>query len=217
MVGKHGQMPTDKLVLWSASGFTKTALTKAAKLNIGTASGAAGSSPAWAEIARKVVGARVKLVTATLTPFIYVDLEDGTEKRWEVGPETLLTEVPTGNVAPIAVLMDLTLRHALFRNTILDHAVDGANDYYTTYDSPVPLNVLCPDDVTRPLKLLVFGVKANAAMRALESKSAHHQGRVTTLAETSILNGVFRLVVHETADAPRTTRATHQPSPKKRR
>ena len=37
MVGKHGQMPTDKLVLWSASGFTKTALTKAAKLNIGTA------------------------------------------------------------------------------------------------------------------------------------------------------------------------------------
>jgi hypothetical protein len=217
MARKHEDILTDKLVLWSASGFTQPAFLKAKKLGIETVTCSPDTRPAWAVVARDLVGASVKLVTSKMTPVIYVDAEDGTERQWDVVPDTIIIDTSNGDQAPISVLMEITQQHPMFGNTLLDHAVDGANDYYATYHSPVPLNVICPDGVTRPLKLLVFAIKATAAMRPVKSKSALHQDRVTTLAEATMHDGTFKFVVRETVTAAPQTRATMEPAKKKKK
>src|SRR5205823_3282490 len=79
---KHDHLPTDKLVVWSATGFTDSCLTKAKALGIvAVAPGSLEDAP-WASLARALVGGSIKWVRPDLDPVADVILDDGTCERW---------------------------------------------------------------------------------------------------------------------------------------
>ena len=211
MSKKHEHLLTNKIVLWSASGFGKSALEKARLLGIDAVAPTAQGQPPWATMARELVGASVKFVKSKLMPFIYVNLEDGSERQWQVSPETLLIEDSTGQQAPISALMAQFQHDPMFGNTLLDHAPEGAKEFHARYVSPVPCSVICPDGITRLLKLSVFAITTECEVRPVIARSAFHAGRVTTLAEASLMDGTFQLVVEESETGQPRVQAKRRP------
>jgi hypothetical protein len=78
---KHEHLSTSKLVLWSRSGFTKSAALKARALKIGAISQAEAAQTDWAALARELIGGHVKYVTPNYTAFIDVNPPQGEPLR----------------------------------------------------------------------------------------------------------------------------------------
>jgi hypothetical protein len=206
---KHEDLPTDKLVLWSASGLTDPAARKAAVLKIAVVT-PADEAP-WATLAKRVRNSIVQLVLSNLTSVVDVRLPDGTLTRWDAPPETVLTTRDGTRCCSIARLQQMTKEHEMFGKVMLDNAPDGQGQFHAVFDPPEPCIVSGPDGLVGEVLRVLIDIKTKGQHSPLEVRSALHNDEVTTLAEAPMLGGLFRLVVHEPQNGETSSTATHTP------
>ena len=207
---KHESLPTDKVVLWSASGLTDAAARKAAALKIAVVT-PADDAP-WAAIAKRMQNSIVKLVLSNLTSVVDVRLPDGTLTRWDAPPETLLTTRDGTRCCSIGRLQLMTKEHAMFGNLMLDNAPNGQGQFHAVFEPPEPCTVTGPDGLVGEVLRVLIDIKTQGQHSPLAVRSALHNGEVTTLAEAQMLGGVFRCVVREPQNGQSSTTATHTPA-----
>lgn len=131
-VQKHSNLPTSKLVLWSRSGFTKSAITKAKHLKIDLVSAHDLQKTDWARKAKAMVGARLELVTPSLSAFVDLTHADGRQERIENEDawESAIFDAAGSKVGTLRDLRPVLLTDETIRNTVLDHAPVGAGDFW---------------------------------------------------------------------------------------
>jgi hypothetical protein len=197
MAKKHEHLPTSKLVLWSRSGFTKGAIAKAVALKIDTVSQASARTADWATLARQLVGSRVKLVTPKFSPFIDVLGRDGKYIRLEnVSNMSIVDEL--GNIAQtIPHLLSFMAQNPDLGTTLLDHAPEGASDFYAEIKPPVPWYVVVHEGERLSVHRIGVGVSAFVEELQLDCASAFTEDRVATLAFANASGGRFQLYVEE--------------------
>jgi len=128
MATKHAHLPTSKLVLWSRSGFTKPAAQKAAALKIHTVSQRDAAETSWPNIARQLVGGRVKYLEPSFDEaFVDVVLDDGTRRRHTATPDLTLREVSGLREANIGTVLAGIRSEAALGPVLLDHAPEGSH------------------------------------------------------------------------------------------
>ena len=138
---KHQLLPTSKLALWSRSGFTREAVSKAKLLKIDTVSQAQSVQPKWADLAHQLADGSVQLVTPTLTPFVDVRLPSGELQRFENVASWQFYDSNGKVVGSIPALLHEILHHEVSRTTFLDHAPLGESDFYV--ELVPPQRVVC--------------------------------------------------------------------------
>jgi hypothetical protein len=208
---KHESLPTNKLVLWSASGLTDAAAKKAAALKIDVVT-PADDAP-WATIAKQLRGAVVKLVLSRLTSIVDVRLPDGTLARWDAPPATVLTTLDGTRSCTIARLQQMTKDHPMFGDLMLDNAPEGAGQFHGQFDPPEPCTVTGPGGVVAEVIRIFIDIKTRGQHSPLEVRSALYNNEVTALAEAEMLDGVYRFVARETASGQTSASATHTAPP----
>jgi hypothetical protein len=207
---KHESLPTDKLVLWSASGLTDAAARKAAALKIGVVT-PADDAP-WAAIAKRMQNSIVQLVLSNLTSVVDVQLPDGTRTRWDTPPETLLTTRDRTRCCSIGRLQSMTKEHAMFGSLMLDNAPDGQGQFHAVFEPPEPCTVTSPDGLVGEVFRVLIDINTQGQHSPLVVRSALYNDEVTTLAEAQMLDGVFRCVVRERQTGRSSATATHMPA-----
>lgn len=206
---KHKSLPTDKLVLWSASGLTAAAARKASALKIAVVTPA--DDVPWAAIARQTQNSIVQLVLSNLTSVVDVQLPDGTRARWDAPPQTLLTTMDGTRCCSIGGLQQMTKEHDMFANLMMDNAPDGEGQFHAVFEPPEPCTVTGPDGVVGEVLRVLIDIKTQGQHSPLEVRSALHNGEVTTLAEARMLSGAFRCVIREPQNGQPSLAATHSP------
>ncbi|MDQ3766350.1 MAG: hypothetical protein M3346_03290 [Actinomycetota bacterium] len=117
---KHEHLPTDKLVLWSPSGFSESALAKAKALNIETVTPGAGVDAPFASIARDLIGSSVKFVRPRFEAFADVTLGDGSAERWAAPPGMLLREENGTRQARVGTILQQITGNPTVHTTLLN-------------------------------------------------------------------------------------------------
>lgn len=205
---KHEHLPTNKLVLWSSTGFSENALLKAKALNIEAITPQSGTASAWAQIARDLVGASVKYVRPRFAPGVEVTLADGSIATWPTVDAMILSEVGGTREAQVGVILEQIAQNPKVRTVLLDHAPEGSGSFHATYELPFPCVVTGPGAVIARVNRLVIGIQTISEIAPVVAKSALHNGTVTTLAEAQVSDGTLQVVVNESegkAPAVKTT------------
>lgn len=198
MVQKHHSLPTSKLVLWSASGFSKAALKKAEILKTDTHSGGSIESINWAILANQLKSGSVKLLNTDLAFFIDVDTPQGIKKRLENEDiDYLFKEIESGNTFRISILKDFIANNADVASVLLDHATVDKSDFWMAYTHPVECVVQDENQEWYKPFRIGFGVKAIVEETRLNTKSVLYEDKVSTLAVGQLKNRTFELFVEE--------------------
>jgi hypothetical protein len=195
-------LPTSKLALWSASGFTKAAISKAAALKIDTVSQAGACEAPWAKIARSLINGSAKLVTPKFKPFVDVRDESGAAIRIEDTRATLLLFDARGNVAwSIHQIVQFILNSRESRSVFLDNAPLGEADFYVEFIPPAPCFVNIPIGARALVIRIGVGVSTFAEQLCLDTASAIRDGgAVSTMASADAKLGRFQIYVEERPD-----------------
>lgn len=203
MAQKHASLPTSKLALWSASGFTKAAISKATALKIETVSQAGAGDAPWGKIARSMINGSAKLVTPTFKPFVDVRDESAAALRIEDAGDTLLFDAQ-GNVAwSVHQILQLILNNPESRSVFLDNAPLGHADFYVEFIPPAPCFVSSPSGGHASVMRVGVGVSTFAEQLCLDTASAIRDGDiVSTMASADAKLGRFQIYVEETPDGP---------------
>lgn len=215
MAKKHESLPTSKLVLWSRSGFTKAAITKAHALNVETVPQTNISDTPWTEIAKTLIGGFVRLLTPRLSPFIDVNLPDGTPYRLEDIATAMIYDASGKIVEAVPNIVARVQANAEFGSTLLDHAPIGSGDFYAELEPPAPWFVDSPDGNRVEIRRIGIGISTLMEQAALESASAEMEGKVATLFAAKTTTGHFELYIEESLDGANDAEAKHLPSSSK--
>jgi hypothetical protein len=207
---KHDHLPTNKLVVWSASGFSDPCLAKAKALGIEAVTPGSLAEAPWASRARDFVGSSLKWVRPELSPSADVILEDGAAERWACQRETLLIQEGGSQQISVGALLDQIAWNPEIRTAFLDHAPEGSGDFHAIYEPPFPCTVEGPGGAVGKLTRLVIGIKTRCEIAPVIAKFALHGGTVTTLAEATLSDGTLQVVTRETEGAPPSITATHK-------
>jgi hypothetical protein len=204
---KHADLPTTRLVLWSRSGFTKTALKKAtAHKAITLTPGTLNDAP-WATIARDVVGSSLKQVTAQFDPVVDVQLPDGTITRWNAPQDMKLNQIGGAQVGHVGDILAFMEKTPEVGKVLLDHAPTGSGSYFAVYNPPFPCAVTNLDGVTGTLTRMIVGITTICEIAPVTAMSAVHDSTVTTLAEANFTDGTMQVVITEPASGSAEIRA----------
>jgi hypothetical protein len=204
---KHESLPTDKLVLWSASGLSNPAAKKAAALKIAVVT--PEDEAPWASLAKRMRGSVVHLVKSNLTSVVDVRLSNGELVRWDAPPETLLAAQDGLRCCSIAKLQWMASQNEVFANAMLDNAPDGLGQFFAEFIPPEPCTVTNHEGVIGEVVRVLIDIKTRGQRSPLEVRSALHNEVVTTLAEAQILGGVFQFLAHESQHGKTMKVATH--------
>lgn len=194
---KHQLLPTSKLALWSRSGFTREAVSKAKLLKIDTVSQAQSVQPKWAGLARQLADGFVQLVTPTLSPFVDVRLPSGELQRFEDVASWQFYDFDGKVVGSIPALLHQILHHEVSRTTFLDHAPLGESDFYVELVPPNEWFVDVPGTGQGIANRIGVGVRTLGEKARLSTVSASRGDRVLTLAVAPLKNGEFEAVFEE--------------------
>jgi len=197
MHSKHQDLPTDKLILWSRSGFSKSALAKARARNIQALSPDDAAHFDWAELARHLTDGLVKYVGVEFDDFIDVVASDGTKHRHPARADLTLGE--PGDMDGILVGMLVEALHALpeLRTVILDHATEGPGEFYAEYSPPKPWTIW---DGAQPLGTLMrlgIALRTRAEVSPLETRSMLYAGAAHTVATAKLTTGQLEMYAKE--------------------
>lgn len=209
MAKKHESLSTSKLVLWSRSGFTKTAITKAKALKIDTVSHVSAASADWATLARSLIGGLVQLVTPRFSPFIDIIAPEGTPARLIDVSNALIYDSEGNTINSIPSLIEFMGSSPDLAETLLDHAPIGSGDFYAEVKPPAPWFTDTPDGQRVPVLRVGMGVATFVEKLALHTASAAIDGKVATLATASTATGQFQLYVEETPDGSKQVHAAN--------
>ena len=194
---KHQLLLTSKLALWSRSGFTREAVSKAKLLKIDTVSQAQSVQPKWAGLARQLADGSVQLVTPTLSPFVDVRLPSGELQRFEGVASWQFYDSNGKVVGSIPALLHEILHHEVLRTTFLDHAPLGESDFYVELVPPSEWFVDVPGSGRGIANRIGVGVRTLGERARLSTISASRGDRVMTLAVAPLRNGRFEAVFEE--------------------
>lgn len=195
---KHAHLPTSKLVLWSRSGFTKQAVTKAAALKIDTVSQANATSPTWARLARDLVGGHVDHVVPSYSAFVDLTLPDETMERFDSVDGWNFFDAGGALVGSVAAFVQTVSHHPDARKTFLDHAPSGQGDFYVELVPPAPWFA---DHATLgrcKVHRIGLGVTTQRERASLKTASAMQGEKVLTLASATLKSGTLEVVFEET-------------------
>jgi hypothetical protein len=202
MAQKHADLPTSKLALWSASGFTKGALAKADTLKIETVGPGNVDAAPWATIARTFIGGTFKYVRPAFTPAVDVTLHDGSVERWDAPLDMVLTGHDGTQGPTIGAILEQISNNPEVRTLMLDHAPEGSGDFHMIYTPPIPCNVQGPNGEIGDVNRLVVGINTECEVSSVETRTAVYNQAATTLLESSTKWGLIQMVVQERADTP---------------
>ena len=192
MAQKHADLPTNKLILWSEKGFSKSANKKADSLGITLKKPSSLDEAPWAEIARKVIDCSVKVLTPIFHPFVDVELSNGQKIRWDA-PKSMLLKQKDGNAEiSIETILNQMYDSKDLRTTLLDHAPEGTGSFWSTYDPGFKCNVIGPDGEIGELIRLIIDISTNCEVEPTQTRSAFHDGIATTLIEANDISLVVR-------------------------
>jgi hypothetical protein len=211
MATEHGHLPTDKLVLWSSSGFSKAACQKAEALNISTMSQRRTGDNSWANMARQLIQGKIKYLEADFKAFMDVQLGDGTRQRHPAAPDFTLRQLPGSLEASIGNLLVLIRAEPGVRTTLLDHAPEGSGIFYLEYTPPFPRQVFRQGTDYGLLTRLGIEVRSVVQSAALDACSVLYDGKIHTLARAPLSNGGLELLITEQPNASPTVVATRVP------
>jgi hypothetical protein len=197
MAQKHKHLPTSKLVLWSSSGYSASALKKAKALNIIAIAPDSAQKVPWAAIARQLEAAAVKFVQPLLEPFFDVIVADGSAERWEARPEMVVLNEEGTPVVQVGPFLKQITHNPGFGTIFLDHALEGSGTFHAICSFPDHYTVMGPFGSIGKISRMVIGITTNCEIEPVTTISAFHNGAVTTLAEASLSDGTLQIVVRE--------------------
>ncbi|MGK3961619.1 restriction endonuclease [Sorangium sp. So ce118] len=213
MAQKHADLPTNKLILWSANGFTDAARRKAEALKAVAVDPVESTAVPWSSFARNLVGGFIKLVHVQFDTVIDVTLADGAGARWQAGRETILTDEVGTRAATVGAILDQVTPH--LRTAVLDHAKNGAGDFHAVFTPPLPCCVVGPTGETGGVRRVIFSMATQTDTAALDTRSVLWNDAVTSIAEAQFEKGEVRVVARETANAPAEISAVQLPRPER--
>jgi hypothetical protein len=216
MAQKHADLPTSKLILWSPSGFTKSALSKANSLNVETVAPGGIERAPWASFARNLIGGSLKYVRPSFAPVVDVRLQDGSVTRWDAPVGMLLVADDESTSVAVGAILQQMHDNPDLRTVMLDHAPEGAGDFHAIYNPPVPCTVRGPSGDYGKVERLVIGIKTVCEVSPVVARTAVRDQTATTLIEASLTDGTLQLVVREPLHGPPQVRSKlvkHPPVP----
>ena len=198
MHGKHSDLPTDKVILYSASGFSDAAQKKAETLGMETVFPDSPTPPDWAQWARSCVDAKIKYVEPNFEPVV-VDVSDGHggRIRHDVTVATVLRRVADGAEVPLLSVLNQVKGAPLLRETLLDHAPEGSGDFHCVYTYPLRCEVVEGGHVLGDLDRFVIGIKTRATTQPPRTRTVCLRGRVYTLATAPMSEGELSILISE--------------------
>jgi hypothetical protein len=198
MRGKHEDLGSSKLILYSSSGFTRPSLLKAEAHGIEAVSATVPRPLPWARWARDCVATVLKYVRPDFSPFIDYYDPSGEACRLEVTEDTLLRNSKDGSSVRVIRLLAHIQSQPRLRETLLDHVPDGAADFYCEFTHPTPFDVVQNDVLVGTFKRLGIGIKTRTLSGPAQMTSVYIRGEAHTLASLAAPEGAFSVLISET-------------------
>lgn len=208
---KHEHLPTSKLVLWSSSGFTKAALSKARALKIEAISQADAAQVDWARLARDLTGGHIQHVTPTFSAFIDVDPSEGEPQRLEQVESSVWYNGNGEQIGTVAALIQFIANNPQTRTTLLDHTNSGPGDFYVELQPPEPWFTDLLEGGRGKIRRIGVSIRTLTEKVTLDTASAVSDGKVLTLASAKLAVGTIEVLVEESADQAPTFRSALLP------
>lgn len=200
MSKKHEHLPTSKLVLWSSSGFTKSALRKAKTLKIGAISQANARRTDWARLSRELIGGKLKHVTPIYTSFIDVDPPTGGPRRLENVANTVWCNSNGEPIGTVPALIHFLSNSPFLRDMVMDNTTVGKGNFYVECEPPEPWFTDLPEGGRAQIRRIGVGIETVTENAAVETASAISEGSVLTLASAKLAVGTLEVLVRESPD-----------------
>jgi hypothetical protein len=197
MAKKHDFLPTSKLVLWSASGFYKPAITTAEKLGIDIVSQSTNNDLEWSKFSKILNDGFLKLVHSEFTFFIDVVDTDGNKIRLD-NPYNYIFKVENSETYfSILQLREYIMHQQEVGSVLLDHASNDQKDFWLQFVPPFECQVQKENgNWVKPFRI-GFGIKTSIEETKTESKTIEYEKTLATLAVGKLKSGSFELFVEE--------------------
>ena len=209
MAQKHADLQTSKLVLWSSTGFTKSALKKAKALKIETVTPLGLDEAPWAKIGRDMVASTVKYVSPKFKVYADVTKSDGTVERWTPMNDDLLCQIAGSLSASVGAVVEQVSNSPQLRSTLLDHAPTGSGSFHALYTPPFPCTLVGSSGELAEVSQLVFDISTICEIAVVTTKSIVHNGVATTLLEAGIRDGTLQFALSEPATGSSSMKVRH--------
>lgn len=197
MAKKHEFLLTSKLVLWSAHGFYKPAITTAEKLGIDIVSQSTNNDVEWSKFSKILNDCFLKLVRSEFTFFIDVVDTEGNKIRLD-NPYNYIFKVENEETYfSILQLREYIMHQQQVRSVLLDHASNDKKDFWLQFVPPFECQVLKENGNWVKPFLIGFGIKTNVEETKTESKTIEYEKTLATLAVGKLKSGSIELFVEE--------------------
>jgi hypothetical protein len=200
MAKKHENLSTSKLVLWSKNGFSKNAAKKAIFLNIDVISQKNIEKIDWVVYAKKLLDAKLRLLTVEFSPFIDVFRENSELFRMIDVQNKLIYNEKEEIVQSIPIIVDFISKNKKIGSILLDKASIGKNDFYAEIVPPQLWFVIAPDNKKYRIKRIGFGMKSFVEEQELKTASAKDNEEVVTFGTATTESGSFEILIEEKPD-----------------
>ncbi|WP_334188927.1 hypothetical protein [Noviherbaspirillum sp.] len=197
---KHEHLPTSKLVLWSRSGFTKSAALKAQALKIEAISQAEAAQADWVRLARELIGGQVQHVRPSYNAFIDVDSQEGEPRRLEQVENAAWFNFDGIQVGTVRALIQYIANNNQTRTVVLDHTSSGPGNFYVELMPPEPWFTDLPEGGQAQIRRIGVSIDTVTEKVALDTASAVSEGKVLTLASSKVASGTLEVLFEESPD-----------------
>jgi hypothetical protein len=168
---KHEHLPTNKLVLVSASGFSQSAKKKAQVLGMDLLELSQAESADWAAIATKFAAVFLQIVRYQISVSVEVDRPDGQRGFEDVPRDTPILVADAGSL-PIGVIADHISQMGPVGEVALDYVKPGEEkDFWARFEPPVALRSLDSMGVERDVHSIAVGFHATGSMATVKLRS----------------------------------------------
>ena len=197
MSKKHEFLPTSKLVLWSANGFYRPAITMAEKLGIDIVSPNTDRDVEWSNFSKILNDGFIKLVQSEFTFFIDVIDTDGNKIRLDSPHDYIFKVENSETYFSILQLRTYIMNQQLVGSMLLDHASNDQKDFWLQFIPPFECQVQKENgEWVKPFRI-GFGIKTDVEETRTESKTIEYEKTLATLAVGKLKSGSLELFVEE--------------------
>jgi hypothetical protein len=204
MSAKHLDLPTDRLVLVSRSGFSREAQRKADALNITTLALASAKATDWTCLVGKLPAIGVETLQSSYHGFIVFQSSKGQEALAAPRDLTLHNETGTTHVL-FGLLLDYIVTLPEVGAVFLDHmkTTNMTEDAFTlVYDFPEPMLCIGPVGENLVVQSLRIVFSAERAMMPVPLTHGAMRGAGLAYGEATAASGRLRVAVVERPGEP---------------
>jgi hypothetical protein len=213
MHAKHSDLPTDKLVLVSRSGFTGPALEKAAAYGMITLALNEAEQADWAKIAGRFDHLFMDVVKSTFDVQAVVAGDDGEAQIAPVGRGLTLREILSGSTFTVGAAVDQIVALPEVGRVLVEHMHDkdlATNTFTAEYTFPERV-VACDDSgVEQQVTALRIIFDASRTQTSVPMQHGHLQDAQVTYGEAVGATGRVRVAVVEWEGEPAVVHVSEQ-------